>query len=105
MNKSEFIAYIAERTGTSKKEATYTVNVIFDSIEDIISTGGSVTINGFGEFGIKDRAARVSPDIKKIKNKADDGKLLSIPAAKKVYFKVGNTLKKRVAAEFEKSEN
>ncbi|MBP1588250.1 MAG: HU family DNA-binding protein [Clostridia bacterium] len=95
MKKKELVAYIAKKSGHSQKDSEIMLDCIFEAIAELVAAGEEVQVNGFGAFGAKDRAARRSIDIMAIRNEQKKA-MIDVPAAKKVYFKVGSTLKRRV---------
>ena len=58
MNKTDLIAAVAEKTGTTKKNAGTIVDAVFETISEALSAGDKVTLVGFGTFEVRDRAAR-----------------------------------------------
>lgn len=89
MNKTELIAAVAENAGISKKEATTAVAAVFDAITDALVKGDKVSLVGFGNFEVKERAARTG------KNPAT-GEVIEIAACKVPGFKAGKALKDAV---------
>jgi DNA-binding protein HU-beta len=96
MNKKEFSAALAAKTGLSQVKANEVVSAIFDaeSGEGIIATeldaGNKVTIPGFGTFSSRPRAARTGTN-------PATGKKIQIAAKTYVVFKPGKTLRDRIA--------
>ncbi len=90
MNKTELIAAVAEKAGTSKKAAGEAIDATIASISKALSSGDKVTLIGFGTFEVRNRAARkgVNPAT---------GAPIKIPAAKVPAFKAGKALKDAVA--------
>ncbi len=86
MTKKELVAYVAEKTNLSKKDAEVAVNAVFDGITEALKTGSKVQLVGFGSFEVKERAARMG------KNPAT-GEAIEIPAGKTPVFKAGKALK------------
>ena len=87
LNKSELTTEIATKTGLTNTKAAEVVNAVFDTITaQLVSGDGKVTIQGFGTFLVKDRAARngVNPNT---------GETIQIPAKKACKFTAGSTLK------------
>lgn len=60
MNKNEFVAEVASKTGLTKKDALAAVEATFGTITETLSKGDSVSIAGFGAFQTSQRAARVA---------------------------------------------
>lgn len=58
MNKAELVEQVADRTGKTKKEASLTVDSIFQTITEALESGEKVTLIGFGNFEVRERAAR-----------------------------------------------
>jgi DNA-binding protein HU-beta len=89
MNKSQLIAYIAENSGLSATKAEKVLAATLDCIEDTLTQGGSVALVGFGNFGIKKRAAR------KVRN-PQTGLEMEIKEAIVPFFKAGKGLKEEI---------
>ena len=89
MNKTDFIAAIAEKTGFSKKDASLAVDAVLDTIKEQIASGNDVTFIGFGTFGAKDVAEREARN-------PQTGETIKIAAHKSPYFKAGKALKEAV---------
>lgn len=89
MNKSELIAAIAAKTGSTKKEAEASLNAFVEAVEETLVKGGKVQLVGFGSFEVRKRAARKgrNPQTKEE---------IKIPASKAPVFKAGKALKDRV---------
>ena len=58
MNKTELIAAMAEKTGSTKKDAEAALNAMLASISEALVAGDKVQLIGFGTFETRDRAAR-----------------------------------------------
>lgn len=58
MNKSELIDAIAEKGGLSKADAGKALDATIASVTEALKAGDTVTLVGFGTFGVKERAAR-----------------------------------------------
>ena len=85
MNKTEFIARVAEESGLTKAQAQKAVAAFSDVIADHMRKGEKVAILGFGTFSVTERQARmgINPRTKK---------QIKIPARKSVKFKPGSGL-------------
>lgn len=59
MNKAELSQALAEKVGTSKKEAEAFVESFTEIVTTTIKSGGIVNIAGFGAFSAKVRAGRI----------------------------------------------
>ena len=58
MNKTDLINAVAEASELSKKDATKAVDAVFDSILNALKDGDKVQLIGFGNFEVRERAAR-----------------------------------------------
>lgn len=86
MNKTELIAKVAELSELTKKDATKAVDAIFNAIADSLKTGDKVQIIGFGNFEVRERAARKGRN-------PQTGEEIEIAASKVPAFKPGKALK------------
>ena len=86
MNKSDLIAEIAAKTGSTKKDAEATLNAFVDVVTESLVKGDKVQLVGFGSFEVRKRAARKgrNPQTKEE---------IKIPASKAPVFKDGKALK------------
>ena len=90
MNKTELIASVAEKSGTTKKDAERVVNATLDTIAAELAKGNRVQLSGFGIFEVKSRQARVgrNPRTKEA---------VEIPATKQPVFKASTVFKDTVS--------
>ncbi len=86
MNKSELINAIAEQADLTKADAGRALDAVQKAIENTLIAGDSVTLVGFGTFGVKDRAERTGRN-------PQTGREITIAAAKVPFFKPGKSLK------------
>lgn len=89
MNKTQLVSTIAESAGLSLSKAEKALGAALDSIVDTLTKGESVSLVGFGSFGVKKRAAR------KVRN-PQTGLEMMIKAALVPFFKAGKGLKEHV---------
>ncbi len=89
MNKTDLINAVAESTELSKKDATKAVDAVFDAIMDSLQQGDKVQLIGFGNFEVRERAARKGRN-------PQTGDEIEIPASKVPAFKPGKALKDAV---------
>lgn len=89
MNKTELIAKVAEATEMTKKEATQSVEAILSVITEALRSGEKVQLIGFGNFEVRDRAARKGRN-------PQTGEEIEIPASKVPAFRPGKQLKAAV---------
>lgn len=89
ITKKELVELVVAELGTTKKDATVAVNLVFDSLTKVLSKGGEADIAGFGKFIVKKRSARkgVNPAT---------GEKIKIKAAKVPGFKAAKALKEAV---------
>ena len=90
MNKTELIAEVAKKCGTSKKDAEKAVNATVDTIAEALCQNDKVQLVGFGVFETKSRVARMGRNPK-------TKEAIEIPAARVPVFKAGRALKDAVA--------
>lgn len=86
MNKSELINAIAEQADLTKADAGRALDAVQKAIENTLIAGDSVTLVGFGTFGVKDRAERTGRN-------PQTGREITIAATKVPFFKPGKSLK------------
>ncbi|RKD25694.1 DNA-binding protein [Ammoniphilus oxalaticus] len=89
MNKTELIAYVAETAELTKKDASRAVDAVFGAIEETLKTGDKVQLIGFGNFEVRERAARKGRN-------PQTGEEIEIAASKVPAFKPGKSLKDAV---------
>lgn len=89
MNKSQLVSAIADKAEISQVKAEKALIAALDSIVDTLTKGESVSLIGFGSFGVKTRAAR------KVRNPRS-GEEMMIKSAIVPFFKAGKNLKETV---------
>ena len=89
MNKSELIEAMANTASLSKKDAEAALNAYTDVITEALKKGDKVSLVGFGNFEVRERAARsgINPLTKQP---------TEYPACKVPAFKAGKALKDAV---------
>ena len=87
MNKVELAQAIAEKVGVNKKEAEHMVMAFVEIVTTQLTSGGEVTIAGFGAFSAKTRAGRVGVNPQRPTEK------IQIPPVTVPKFKAGKGLK------------
>jgi len=88
MNKAELIEQVAKVTST-KKEAELVLDATLAAIQKALKKGETVTLVGFGSFGITKRKARMGRN-------PQTGAAIKIAAKKVPVFKAGKGLKDAV---------
>ncbi|MBH0229593.1 HU family DNA-binding protein [Halobacillus yeomjeoni] len=89
MNKTDLINSVSEKADLSKKDATQAVDSVFESIMDSLKDGEKVQLIGFGNFEVRERAARKGRN-------PQTGEEIEISASKVPAFKPGKALKDAV---------
>ncbi|MFD2672888.1 HU family DNA-binding protein [Marinicrinis sediminis] len=89
MNKTDLINHVAEVAELQKKEATRAVDAVFDSIAEALRNGEKVQLVGFGNFEVRERAARKGRN-------PQTGEEIDIAASKVPAFKPGKALKEGI---------
>lgn len=90
MNKSDLIEKVASSSELSKKDATKAVDAVFEVISEALKSGDKVQLVGFGNFEVRERAARKGRN-------PQSGEEIEIPASKLPAFKPGKVLRDQVA--------
>lgn len=91
MNKSEFIAAIAAKTGSTKEAAAKFVDAYHDTVSETLAAGDQIAFTGFGTYLTRQREAREGRNPR-------TGETVHIAASKTPALKPGKTLKDRVNA-------
>lgn len=89
MNKTEWIAATAEKSGITKKDAERVLNAAIDTITASLVAGDKVQLSGFGVFEVKEREARVGRN-------PHTRQSIEIPATRVPVFKASKALKDTV---------
>jgi DNA-binding protein HU-beta len=89
MNKQDLVRSATERLGLSRKDAVELVDGLFDDIQAAVVSGDAVKIPGFGQFKVRDRAARMA------RNPAT-GAQVKVPAKRVFKFLPAKALKEAV---------
>ncbi len=89
MNKVDLIRSAMERLELSRKDAVALVDGLFEDIQGAVISGEPVKIPGFGQFKVRDRAARIA------RNPAT-GEPVKVPAKRVFKFLPAKALKEAV---------
>ncbi|HGY56804.1 MAG TPA: HU family DNA-binding protein [Caldithrix abyssi] len=89
MTKQELVAKMAADANISKKEAEAALNSFVASVKESLGKGESVSLVGFGTFGVSHRNARKGRN-------PQTGAEINIPARRVPTFKAGKGLKDAV---------
>ena len=80
MNKTEFIAAVAEKAEISKKDSEKALKAFVDVVAEQLKAGDKVQLVGFGTFEVSERAAREGRN-------PQTGETMTIAACKAPKFK------------------
>jgi len=89
MGKKELVNSISENSGLSKKDSEKALNAFIESVENALANGEKVSLVGFGNFEVRERAER------KGRNPMS-GEGIVIPACKAPVFKASKIFKEKV---------
>lgn len=89
MNKAELIDALATRTDLTKADAGRAIDGLTEIITETLTKGDTVSLIGFGNFSVGERAARTGRNPK-------TGEELTIAASKAPKFSAGAKLKAAV---------
>ncbi|MCH6266983.1 HU family DNA-binding protein [Neobacillus citreus] len=90
MNKTDLVQEVAKRSDLTQKDSGKAVDAVFSAISEALKNGDKVQLIGFGNFEIRERAARTGRN-------PQTGKEIEIAAGKVPAFKPGKQLKDAVA--------
>jgi DNA-binding protein HU-beta len=89
MNKLDLVRSAVDRLELSRRDAVALIDGVFDDIQAAVITGEAVKIPGFGQFKVRDRAARMA------RNPAT-GEQVKVPAKRVFKFLPAKALKEAV---------
>nr|WP_145401484.1 HU family DNA-binding protein [Paenibacillus xylanexedens] len=89
MNKTDLVNAVVEKTGMTKKDTDHVINEFLQAITEALASGDKVQLFGFGNFEVRDRAARKGRN-------PQTGEEMDIPASKAPAFKPATALKNAV---------
>ena len=89
MNKLDLVRSAVDRLELSRKDAVVLIDGVFDDIQAAVIAGEAVKIPGFGQFKVRDRAARMA------RNPAT-GEQVKVPAKRVFKFLPAKALKEAV---------
>lgn len=89
MTKTELIEAVIAKAGLTKKDADAAVKATFEAITEAMANGDKVALVGFGNFEVRERAARTGKN-------PQTGEEVKIAACKVPAFKAGKALKDAV---------
>ncbi|MDD5426039.1 MAG: HU family DNA-binding protein [candidate division Zixibacteria bacterium] len=83
------IAFMAEKSGITKKQAMTAFEAFVDGVSTNLRKGDKISFSGFGTFSISKRKARTGRN-------PQTGATIQIPATKVPVFRAGKRLKEAV---------
>jgi integration host factor subunit beta len=86
MNKSDLIEALAAKENLTEKQATDTINLVFNGFTDTMKKGGRIEIRGFGSYSVREYGSYKGRNPK-------TGKIVDVRPKKLPFFKVGKELK------------
>ncbi len=86
VTKADIVEQVYQKIGFSKKEASEFVEMVFESLKDVLSEGDKVKISGFGNFIVREKKARVGRN-------PQTGDQITISARKVLTFRPSQVLK------------
>lgn len=89
MNKAELIDAAAESSGLAKADMQRALDSVLDQITQAVKKGEKVALTGFGNFELRERAARTGRN-------PQTGAEMQVPASKAPAFKPGKAFKDAV---------
>ena len=88
-NKAELVDRVAKKTQLTKKDVSAAVDALFETIQEALQAGEKVQVIGFGNFEVRERAARKGRN-------PQSGEEIQLEASKVPAFKAGKALKDAV---------
>lgn len=89
MNKSDLIEILTTEAGITKRKAERVINLIFDSMANVLVHGNKIEIRNFGSFISKHYPAYDGHNPR-------TGEVIHVGEKRLPFFKVGKDLRKRV---------
>lgn len=89
MNKTDLVNKVAEQGELTKKDAAKAVDALFETITNSLKNGDKIQLIGFGNFEVRERAARKGRN-------PQTGQEIEIAASKLPAFTPGKSLKDAV---------
>ncbi|MGH8902602.1 MAG: HU family DNA-binding protein [Egibacteraceae bacterium] len=89
MNKTELIDAAAASSGMAKTDIQSALDAILETIADEVGRGNKVTLTGFGNFELRERAARTGRN-------PQTGEQIQVAASRAPAFKAGKSFKDAV---------
>lgn len=90
VNKTDLVQEVAKKSELTQKDSAKAVDAVFSAISEALKNGDKVQLIGFGNFEVRERAARTGRN-------PQTGEEIEIAAGKVPAFKPGKQLKDAVA--------
>jgi len=91
VNTPELVKVVSDITGTSENATKAVIDTLFSTIASVIAKGDDVCVRGYGRFSAGYWAPRVGRNPR-------TGRLMEIPASRKITFKAGKRMKEASSA-------
>ena len=89
MKQTQLIDRAAKESGMTKKDLAQALDALLGAIEGTLAEGEAVQITGFGNFNVKDQAARTGRN-------PSTNETIEIPASRRVTFSASKVLKEKL---------
>ena len=89
MTKNELARELAEELDMPRRQMVEIIEALLDKFTDVLKSGDKVQLTPFGQFKVRDRAARIARNPK-------TGEPVKVPAKRVLKFIAGRTLKEAV---------
>jgi DNA-binding protein HU-beta len=89
MTKNELARELAEELEMPRRQMVEIIDALLDKFTDVLKSGDKVQLTPFGQFKVRDRAARIARNPK-------TGEPVKVPAKRVLKFIAGRTLKEAV---------
>jgi len=89
MTKADLVSKIFEQIGGTKKDASDLMEKLFDLMRNVIISGESIKISGFGNFIVRNKKSRVGRN-------PQTGQTIEISARRVLTFKPSQVLRDAV---------
>ncbi len=89
MTKTDLIAKIAEKADFKKADAERALDVVLETVTEVLTKEGKLTLTGFGTFEVRKMAARTGRNPR-------TGAAINVAAKRRVLFSAGAGLKGKV---------
>ncbi len=89
MNKTDFVMKVSEKMGAEITQASNVVNIVLDAITEVVASGDSVVIPGFGTFAAVKRSERTARN-------PQTGELITVPECVVPVFRAGKRFRDAV---------